>query len=116
MSIYIKGMKIPKCCDDCPFCDYEQAHCLAKGDKRTNEKRYEARMRWCPLIEVPPHGRLIDSDALMDVWNLNDAIKWGNKTAEQQAHSYNTMMMYEIANMIDDAPTIIPAETCHKES
>jgi len=37
---------------------------------------------------------------------LKEATKYGNRDAEQQAHSYNTMMMYEIADMIDDAPTI----------
>ena len=31
--------------------------------------------------------------------------KYGNKDAEQQAHSYSTMMLYEIADMIEDAPT-----------
>lgn len=49
--------------------------------------------------------RLIDADALLEQYNLNDATKYGNKDAEQQAHSYSTMMMYEIADMIEDAPT-----------
>ena len=49
--------------------------------------------------------RLIDADALMDQYNLKDATKYGNKNAEQQAHSYSTLMLYEIADMIEDAPT-----------
>ena len=49
--------------------------------------------------------RLIDADALLEQYNLNDATKYGNKDANQQAHSYSTMMLYEIANMIEDAPT-----------
>ena len=53
------------------------------------------------------HGRLIDADALMKLYGLEDATKYGNETAEQQTHSYDTMMMYEIADMLDDAPTII---------
>lgn len=62
-------------------------------------------------IELPPHGRLIDADALMDGWmNLREATKYGNKTKEQLEHSYSTMMMYEIADVIEDAPTIIPAD------
>lgn len=61
--------------------------------------------------EIPPHGRLGDLDALMDGWmNLREATKYGNKTKEQLEHSYSTMMMYEIADVIEDAPTIIPAE------
>ena len=50
-------------------------------------------------------ARLIDADALLEQYNLKDATKYGNKDAEQQAHSYNTMMLYEIADMIEDAPT-----------
>ena len=50
-------------------------------------------------------SRLIDADALLEQYNLKDATKYGNKDAEQQAHSYSTMMLYEIADMIDDAPT-----------
>lgn len=49
--------------------------------------------------------RLIDADALLEQYNLKDATKYGNKDAEQQAHSYITMMLYEIADMIEDAPT-----------
>lgn len=49
--------------------------------------------------------RLIDADALLEQYSLKDATKYGNKDAEQQAHSYVTMMLYEIADMIDGAPT-----------
>ena len=49
--------------------------------------------------------RLIDADALLEQYNLKDATKYGNKNAEQQAHSYSTLMLYEIADMIEDAPT-----------
>ena len=50
-------------------------------------------------------ARLIDADALLEQYNLKDATKYGNKDAKQQAHSYSTMMLYEIADMIEDAPT-----------
>ena len=49
--------------------------------------------------------RLINADALLEQYNLKDATKYGNKDAVQQAHSYSTMMLYEIADMIDGAPT-----------
>ena len=49
--------------------------------------------------------RLIDADVLLEQYNLKDATKYGNKDADQQAHSYSTMMLYEIADMIEDAPT-----------
>ena len=50
-------------------------------------------------------ARLIDADALLEQYNLKDATKYGNKDAEQQAHSYSTMMLYEIADMIESAQT-----------
>ena len=49
--------------------------------------------------------RLIDADALLEQYGLKDATKYGNKDAEQQVHSYSTLMLYEIADMIEDAPT-----------
>ena len=50
-------------------------------------------------------SRLIDADALLEQYNIKDATKYGNKDAEQQEHSYGTMMLYEIADMIESAPT-----------
>ena len=55
------------------------------------------------------HGRLIDADLLSKQYGLEDATKYGNKNAKQQGFSYSTMMMYEIADIIDDAPTILEA-------
>lgn len=45
----------------------------------------------CPLFPVPPHGRLIDADALMD--------------EAYQPGAYG----YVDAIQIENAPTIIPA-------
>lgn len=58
--------------------------------------------------------RLIDADALketmMKYYGCEDATKYGNETAEQQAHSYSTLMLYEVSDMIEDcidnAPTV----------
>ena len=38
---------------------------------------------------------------------LKDCTKYGNKNAEQQAASYSTMMMYEIADLVDDLIEIV---------
>lgn len=106
MGIYIPGMKMPK--DGCKSCAF--AICGVCFIRANLDKPYEV-THSCPLIELPPHGRLIDADALMGGWmNLREATKYGNKTKEQISHSYSTMMMYEIADVIEDAPTIIPAE------
>lgn len=56
--------------------------------------------------------RLIDADELFN-WGdkkLKNAVKYGNENAEQQSWSYSTLMMYEIADEIDDAPTIDAVE------
>lgn len=61
---------------------------------------------YCDFYRVVNDMRLIDADELMERYNLKDATKYGNKDAEQQMHSYSTLMLYEIADMIDDAPTV----------
>ena len=38
---------------------------------------------------------------------LKDCTKYGNKNAEQQAESYSTMMMYEVADLVDDLTEIV---------
>ena len=53
--------------------------------------------------------RPIDADALLENYGLKDAVKYGNKDALQQSKSYSTLMLYEIANLIEDAPTIEPS-------
>lgn len=58
--------------------------------------------------------RLIDADKLketmMKYYGCENATKYGNETAEQQAHSYSTLMLYEVSDMIEDcidnAPTV----------
>ena len=66
MSVLIKGMEMPKSCEKCP-CKTADAFgglgCQATGYiplRKANQDRPD----WCPLVEIPPHGRLIDADAL----------------------------------------------------
>ena len=40
---------------------------------------------------------------------LKNCTKYGNKNAKQQAESYSTMMMYEIADLVDDLIEIVKA-------
>ena len=51
---------------------------------------------------------------------LSYCTKYGNKDAEQQNKSYSTMMMYEVADLIDDLIEIIKQEAekheeCYKD-
>ena len=58
--------------------------------------------------------RLIDADALkreqMKAFDCENATKYGNKNAKQQEHSYSTIMLYEVSDIIEDtidnAPTV----------
>ena len=38
---------------------------------------------------------------------LSDCTKYGNNNAEQQEKSYSTMMMYEVADLVDDLIEIV---------
>ena len=42
------------------------------------------------------------ADRLSEYLDVKNATKYGNKNAEQQANSYDTLMKYEIADAIDD--------------
>ena len=41
---------------------------------------------------------------------LKDCTKYGNKDAKQQEKSYSTMMMYEVADLVDDLIDIVKQE------
>ncbi len=68
MAVLIRGMEMPTRCGECP-CAYstEGAYwdtCQAVDDKNDIEQFWKSgRPDWCPLIEIPPHGDLIDRDA-----------------------------------------------------
>lgn len=59
MGVYIKGAKKP---DHCLLCF------AFRGDMCAVAKREvilsKGVQEWCPLVEIPPHGRLIDADEL----------------------------------------------------
>ena len=115
MSVLIKGMEMPKCCEECVAGAYEyndnDERCFVCGFIKSQHPwecehveidgidTTKARADLCPLIEVPtPHGRLGDLDALRVLFadwyrGLDD------KMREEVALRY-----------IDDAPTVIEAE------
>ena len=104
MSVYIKGMEMPCCCDECRFLDeYGDYPCCIITDEQRGYtfKTREKRMDKCPLIPVPDHGRLIDADALYESCALDT-----NIDVMASAKRINEYMQLKI----DEAPTIIPAE------
>lgn len=94
MSVLIKGMEMPQGCDDCPLAgDFKcnlmpsiPALCKEYDIAVQNGKR----LNNCPLVEIPPHGRLIDADALVKKQPIPElgAPRW----------------------LIEQAPTIIESE------
>lgn len=66
MSILIKGMEMPKSCWRCTLSQlYEKPRDMLVC-KITHEEVLRHKIDSnCPLVPVPPHGRLIDADDLM---------------------------------------------------
>ena len=108
MSVLIKGMEMPTSCYDCNCfirdSDGSDYCCLLMQDIEDNNKRDDD----CPLVEIPPHGRLIDADALRLLYDFNGYKPTGDMTEEE----FDRLMcrLPVIRANIDDAPTIIEAE------
>lgn len=104
MGVYIKGMKMPERCWDCDLC-YDSFYCKGlevQFSDREDSEPSERRLSDCPLVPVPPHGRLIDADALEQ--DAQKRLLMCNKNNNQ------FQKPYEVMRAIALAPTIIPAE------
>lgn len=98
MGVYIKGMEMPKRCGECPLSLYPHSPCWKNGGALD----WENRPNWCPLIELPPHGRLIDADALVE-------IEFHGMQADKKI-SYQMGWNDAVATIAENAPTILEAE------
>lgn len=104
MGVYIKDMEMPTSCLKCDWC----AHTIPADNYicyRLNravigvaeEDVNETVNACCPLVPVPPHGNLIDRDALVKSDRMvGKLMMYGGECVYTQAE-------------IDRAPTIIPA-------
>lgn len=69
-DLLIKGLKMPTSCAGCYMflhgltMDGHPWHECAVADCETDDLFGCGKPDWCPLVEVPPHGRLIDADEL----------------------------------------------------
>lgn len=104
MSILIKGMEMPK---NCWYCSFEH-ECYCMATKRLLEladvHKTAERPNGCPLIELPPHGRLIDADEFLE-WYSSEGFDIDEEEWEKMHVTIGTLR----AN-IADAPTVIEAE------
>ena len=106
MSILIKGMEMPRTCIECPLqfggmC-YVQPPEIDQPRVAPTVEECTSRTDWCPLIEVPEHGRLIDADVfernlipMQNARNQNNLVARGIRKARGVAR---------------DLPTVIPAD------
>lgn len=109
-DVLIKNMKMPNNCMACPMVTgYE----LSNGEKIINSSVFcklkkefrpigEKYLPDCPLIPVPPHGRLIDADAFLDLVNDSMILTDG--------------FINTVNALICGEPTVIEAEEAHDES
>lgn len=115
MSILIKDIEMPECCDKCwALNDYgDYPVCLITGEtKGYNFRIRERRMDKCPLIEIPtPHGRLID-----EKW-IKEYITDTTEGFEELIMNRSDLQYYSLIAglrtvevMIEHVPTVIEAE------
>ena len=103
MGVYIKGFDFPILCERCPMLDWDLDYIKCKVTGRhfkMTECWRSIRVPDCPLVPVPPHGDLIDRDALLSQYKGNI---WTAQTDYAEG-------LRDVAKDIADAPTIIPEE------
>ena len=103
MSVIVKNMEMPKNCQECDL--YIEGACYAKGYRDYRSIMDTAKPDDCPLVELPPHGRLIDVDEPMT------KISTMMQEPDYQHEGENWMVGLIMArDAIDEAPTVIEAE------
>lgn len=115
-DILIKGMEMPKGCATCPYCDraWNKPKCKAKSTQgRFMEQRLNldrTRQKWCPLVPVPKHGRLIDADAA--IADIRGEILEHQMNGMKGTPFYieDLRTMWQRLEDEELVPTIIPAE------
>ena len=117
MSVLIKGMELPAECRECKMLTYYSTSgcsmCDITGNALARNFKpipFDGRPDWCPLIEIPEHGRLIDADALKETldyyiceanWGdeVNKALRW---VKDEFINSENTVIEAEGSENHDD--------------
>jgi len=99
-DILIRGYSAPASCATCHF--NSNAFCDVLGRKVKIPVDYVERPNTCPLVELPPHGDLVDAtqyrDEFMDgVYNM-----CADDSDNNRANA--------IIDLYDCAPVVVPAE------
>ena len=114
MSVLIRGMEMPESCCCCTFFEEleDDSVCtVCHARKHNNSLDHVSifkRADWCPLVEVPQHGRLIDADVLKKKWLEAESRMGADKVINLPLREYiSNGCVYDL----DNAPTIIEGET-----
>lgn len=90
--------------------DAEKCPCIVCEDTRNAHCTYEHRSceKFCDWL----NNTAFDTEKVVEQLEektdfLKDCTKYGNKDAEQQEKSYSTMMMYEIADLVEELIDIV---------
>ena len=88
MGIYLPNMEMPKSCGECLDIGWHYVF-----DCRLDDAEDGARLPNCPLVPVPQHGDLIDSNEL-----------------EENCMKEDSFLAELLFRKVSNAPTIIEAE------
>ena len=102
MGVYI-DMEMPQSCDDCRLNNGISCYAVPEYTEDGVVGRTEDRPDWCPLFSVPPHGRLIDADAVEKQIEYVANLDWNKKVGASGG-------MLAALEIVEDAPTILEAE------
>ena len=112
MSVIIRGMKMPKNCTECLFFiksnspKYPFVDCKIIGRLGSVFNCIGIPVD-CPLVELPPHGRLIDADALRQSM-YHEAFETDSPMQKWDSGCWVRYKMFE--RLEGNAPTIIEEE------
>lgn len=111
MGIYIPGMELPTSCACCPLAEDDGRFCRAA----VAYIPMTGHPWFCPLVEVPAHGRLVDSDAFsFEMRERQEAArKWKEEARDSEtAARADAVLSFlcEVKLTLDKLPTVIPKE------
>ena len=100
MDILIKNMEMPTNCFTCIFSELNDNGilvCIRLGKACTRSKVRPD----CPIVELPPHGRLIDADKVIKSLKKQAMAYWRNNPRYQ--------IVMDVLDSIKNAPTVLEA-------
>lgn len=104
-DILIRGMEMPQNCFFCKIYTHNGGNCLQLQKHVSTDRFSQERDKDCPLVPVPPHGRLGDLDRLVKVMCEGLA-------PSEKGSGFKTPI--DILRAIANAPTIIPSSEVYE--